>query len=299
MKKTTTLTVLSLIIATSPASALTITPDFSMLGTITQDGTPDGTDVTELVKSNINVAIDSWEAAILKDFDLEIQFTFASLTDVGAVGLHTLLLEDPTTNFIKKSKIEFDLTSQTDWFFDPTPRSNEEFDDIKDFDQDGDGVIEGRKGVAVAGKGAVDKWDFLSVAKHELGHALGLSGDGTLYLAETADGDIDIDAALMSPLTTIPVTGTHFDGNATVNGVPNLFDRGLMAVPGFGVGERSTQSDADILAIASVYNLNKEEINLNPAQQVPEPSTLLGLSLTLGVGTLLRKQSNRKQSNNT
>lgn len=294
MKKTTTLTLLSLILAISPASALTIKPDFSMLGKITQDGTPDGTDVTELVKSNINVAIASWEAAILKDFDLEIAFTFADLTAESAVGLHTLLEEDANTNFIKKSKIEFDLTSQTNWFFDPTPYSNEEFDDIVDFDQDGDGVIEGREGVAIAGKGAVDKWDFLSVAKHELGHALGLSGDGTLYAAERADGDIDIDAALMSALTTIPITGTHFDGNATVNGVPNLFDRALMAVPGFDRGERSTQSDADILAIASVYNLNKEEINLNPAQQVPEPSTLLGLSLTLGFGTLLRKQKKNK-----
>lgn len=295
MKKTTILTLFSLLVATFPASALTIKSDFSMLGKITQDGTPEGTDVTELVKSNINVAIDSWESAILKDFELEIQFTFASLTDVGAVGLHTLLEEDATTNFIKKSKIEFDLTSQTNWFFDPTPYSNEEFDDIVDFDQDGDGVIEGREGVAIAGKGAVGKWDFLSVVKHELAHALGLSGDGTLYAAERADDDIDIDPELMSALTTIPITGTHFDGNATVNDVPNLFDRALMAVPGFDVGERSTQSDADILAIASVYNLKKDEINLNPKQEVPEPSTLFGLFLTLGFGTLLRKQKKINQ----
>lgn len=293
MQKTTTLALLSLILAISPASAFTIKPDFSMLGKITQDGTPDGTDVTELVKSNINVAIDSWEAAILKDFELEIAFTFADLTADSAVGLHTLLEEDANTNFTKKSKIEFDLTSQTNWFFDLTPYSNEEFGDIVDFDQDGDGVIEGREGVAIAGKGAVGKWDFLSVALHEIGHALGISGSNTLYQAETVDGDIDIDLELMSALTTIPVTGTHFDGNATVNGVPNLFDRALMAVPGFDPGERATPSDADILGIASVYNLKKDEINLNPVP-VPEPSTLLVLPLTLGFGTLLRKRKHKK-----
>lgn len=260
---------LALLSLASHATASMITPDFSMLGTITQDGTPGGTNVTQLVKDDINAAIQWWENAILKDFDLSIKFTFASLTE--DVGLHTLVMEDATTSFIKQSKIQFDLPSETDWFFDNDPHDNDEFA-MQNFVDD-DGVVVGREGSATDAA-AMGNWDFLSVAKHEIGHALGLSNAGTLFTAETADGDIDIDAGLMSTLTRIPVNGSHFDGNP----LGGLFDHALMGLPGFGSGERAVQSHADILAIASVYNLTKNEINLDPAH-VPEPGTLSLLAL--------------------
>ena len=146
-----------------------------------------------------------------------------------------------------------------DWYFDPTPTNDNEFDltqtlyrdgPATDFNTIGDGqpLLEvGYRGSDNnTAPGVSDGFDALSTAMHEIGHLLGITNNLVFAQAEYADGDYGL------PTT---MTGGVAMG-AKTNAVDEPFH--LLAVgllmSGIGAqkGERRLPSATDVLAAATV-----------------------------------------------
>ncbi|MGJ5818556.1 PEP-CTERM sorting domain-containing protein [Paludibaculum fermentans] len=282
------------------ASAVSITADYSLLGTVYQDGSgqlhdtfaPGYTDVTGLFKTNVSTAISYWQNAILLPWSTTVTFTLFDLTGAGAVGDNLITSTDangrPTSSNLRvdDGSIQF--------FLDPTPADNSEYTmGSTDAALGGGTVNVGRLGNALAGP-ASGKWDLLSLLLHELEHGLGFSASLPRFQNVTTATNMTIPTALsLLPSTfDIPLDGTHVDGVAS----GGLFNDTSIALPGFTDGQRALLTAADILAICNVEGCASNQYNTNPSAAVPEPGTLLMLSLAAPLLIGLSRRRNRNKA---
>jgi hypothetical protein len=231
-----------------------------------------------------NAAADWWEKALLDRFTVKINFGWAPL-EGGTLGVHNLVAQGGNPNRETEGTIRFDNDGSSRWFLDPTPHENEEYRTFAESTANlGGGGINVKRLYTAPISDAVGRFDLLSVAKHEIGHALGLSSANFSFQAENRDFDIDVKAPRPFPNTVIP----------TRNGAHLAIGTTLM-FPFVNPGERKLPSGVDILANAEISKFNN--LNLNPVH-VPEPSSALGLFAfgAFGVGSVLKGKHKKQKS---
>lgn len=291
----------------APAFAMTITADYSLLGTVYQNergvlSNTNGTDVTDIFKSNVQTSINYWQNAILLNtWNMTINFKLDTLSTSIAGISHIDSFDSNTRPLMTTISVG---NSATPFYIDPTPADNSEFK-LVDFSilAGTDTVNSGRFGAAVD-TSASGRYDLLSLILHEMEHALGFdasNADNTRYTsAIDKTRKILTVPTLVSGLGSpfdIPVTGTHIDGAAS----GRIFNNTSLALPGFNSGERALLSGVDILAICTIEGCDASQVNTNPSavlqpvntspSAVPEPDTLLLMSVAgLGMMGMVRRR---------
>ena len=298
MTKTHVLTA-SLFLMTAPVFAGTITADYSGLGTVYQDAAGQlystaaagRTDVTAVLKSDIGVAIGYLTAAVGVNWSETIGFTLADLSGDSAVADSAVTGTDMNGR-PNASNIRID-NSGSQFYFDSTPWDNSEFTIAATNGMLGGGTVNvGRIGNAVMGNAAAGKWDFLTIAIHEIEHSQGYSSGLQRFLdlagaSGTVGRKLTVDTTL-SGLTNsfdIPLVSNsaHIDGTAQ----SGLFNNSVVAEPGFGIGQRALLSGAEIYGLCVIEGCTAAQVNTNPT---PEPGTIMLLSLAGSVVLIGRRR---------
>ena len=151
----------------------------------------------ELQREVVRAAADYWEATIQTDFTVDIVVNQVDLKSIGAgilgrmhSNLETQEVNPETqTRLPESAYIELAANRLDDFYFDPTPYSNEEYD------LDARGV-----GPAIGNGPPGNRFDALTVWIHEIGHVMGFAGatgtfaDGMPFFAFTDFAD-NLDAA--------------------------------------------------------------------------------------------------------
>lgn len=288
------------LLATTSANALSISADYSFLGTVYQDASgilsntnaAGSTDVTDIFKDNFETAINYWENAVqLPGWSTSFTVQLASLT--GAVGNNATQSHDgngrPSSNVMNVDN------DSVQFFVDSTPWENSEFD-MADYTKSlgGTNVNIGRYGTASSGSAADNSghYDLLSLFLHEMEHGLGFSRYTDRWGNVVSADQMTIPTTVSGFASdfVIPLTGSHIDGNAEGGD----WDYTAIAYQGWPSKTRALLSEADILGVAAIAGATSSQVNLNPSPfqtsvpgPIPEPGTLslmfLGLTFFCGL----------------
>ncbi len=233
-----------------------------------------------------NRAADWWESAYTDpngdgtDFNLSIDYQWAGLGG-GTLGVHQLTGQGGSPNRETSAFIRFDNDGSSVWFADPTPGDNSEYTNYNEFSNDfGGGELNSGRVFSGATGFASGRFDLLTVALHEIGHALGLSSANNAFQAENADGDIDVttgpwDGGFAGTVLSTR-NGAHL-GDAG-NSTNNALYLNMEMYPFASASIRKFGSAADILANAQISRFHNPV--LAPAlTAVPEPATLVVWSI--------------------
>ncbi|HAB18615.1 MAG TPA: hypothetical protein PLX89_17455 [Verrucomicrobiota bacterium] len=213
---------------------------------------------------------------------VNLEYEWAALP--GQNGSFILNQQGGSPHRILSGRIRFD-NSAVQFFADPTPQDNSEYTQHHELFWDTpDGPLNtGRQYFGATGDAAIGV-DLLTIAKHEIGHALGLSADNT-----ASPLVIDVTSPRPFPGVMIDTKG----GDHLMN-----LDGAVMGQDLFGAGTRTLISGVDVLAEAQISLFDRP--NLNP-YVVPEPAPLaLGLiGLMVGMPFLKRGGWRRRGLANT
>lgn len=248
-------------VVTPPVSALTIIrkyvapgEQFESVGAqVTAGQPPTNTVGGGNLVDVFNAAADAWERTIRDDHTVTIQFGWSPIP-LGS-GVHNVLSQGGVPNRVINAIVFFDNDRSTTWFLDPTPRENSEYPTVTEcFTSFGGGRVNSGR-VLSSGVGAAQALDLLTIAKHEIGHVVGLSTWNMRWASKKADQGIFINAPRPFPGSMIP-TGTQ--AHLTVAGA--LMDGALVT------GQRKLISVVDVLVIAEMGEF--VDLHLNPERAV-------------------------------
>jgi hypothetical protein len=289
--------------AATPAYGVMITPDYSGLGTVYQDATGQlfttaavgRTDVTGLFKTDVNAAIQYLQNSILLNWSETITFTLADLSGPPAAVADSTNTGIDANGRPSSSAIRVD-TSSSVFFFDPTPLDNSEFTMTSATTMlGGSSVNVSRFGNATATGGAAGRWDFLTIAIHEIEHSIGYAS-GLARFTDVAGATGTANRKITVPTTLtgfasafdIPIVSgsAHIDGTAMMG----VFNDAVVAEPGFGIGQRALPTAVEIYGLCVIEGCTAAQVNPNP---LPEPGTILLLSGALPVVILMARRRTR------
>jgi hypothetical protein len=223
------------------ASALTVVTYF--VGGNPPANAVGGGNLTDIV----NEAARMWESVYSDPVTITLRYGWAP---VGDAGTHTLLEQGGTPNREITGIILFDNSGAAAFFLDPTPNANEEYRRRTEEYQDlGGGFVNVARVFSSPVGAAAGHIDLLSVALHEIGHAMGMCAANTAFMADAKQGVLKIMEDLPYAGTVIPLATnragvtSHFDALQVTYG-------SLMS--GIGADERRLPSALDVLANAQV-----------------------------------------------
>ncbi len=237
------------------ASALTIVRDFV-------GGTPPTNSIGSGNITNVfNNACDIWESAIKDRHVLVLHYGW---TNSGS-GTHILKTQNGIPNRETEGFIYFNDSNNPNnesYWLDPTPLLNEEYDSYTEQSLNLGGGLMNTTRVIRGGPSDGPQMDLLTVALHEIGHALGMSMANNTFIAETIDKDVDVTAPRPFSGSVIPLQTNNY---GVTSHVAYVSDRILMS-GSFAPGERVMPSTLDIVALAQLCgftNLNTTLTNVN------------------------------------
>lgn len=218
----------------------------------------------------LDVAAEKWERVFRRgpDWDITIEYGWADTIRIGgaAYGLEELTEQGGTPVRPTRARVLFRNTQTPDgffdWYADPSPEDNAQFEDYESvladiFDQDNNPIGElnvGRVFSAETGP-AAGRIDLLTVAMHEIGHALGLDFRYAGHIEQVTGVTVDIKAPLaFAGLSIYMQTGTH---------IWSFLPLALMSVepvPGW----RTLISGADALVIAQLTSFKRPDLSEPP-----------------------------------
>jgi len=223
------------------ASATTIITEF--IGGRAPDDAVGGGNLVDI----FNTAAQIWESAYQDSFTLHLYFGWDS---IGTAGNHTLMEQDVELQREIAGVILFDNTGSVSFYLDPTPDLNEEYQRITmEYQNLGGGFINVARLFSYPDGDARDRTDLLTVALHEIGHALGISNANLSFLDLSRDGALTIGGDLPFAGTVIPLAmnkagvTSHFDPIQVIYG---------SVMSGVCANERRIPSALDILANAHI-----------------------------------------------
>jgi hypothetical protein len=297
-----------LLVLANSASALSITDDFSSLGTVYQ--TTSGqltnafavgeTNVTANFEADANYAASILDTAIGANFSPTITITLANLTSESAVGDSSVTSLD-ANNRTATSNIRVDSGGSL-FFVDPTPASNANFVMTSKSTTLGGGQVNvSRIGNAVAGGPAAGKWDLVTLFTHEMEHSIAYTTAIPNFLTLAgATGTANRSILIPTALTGLPSSwnlpiissSSHIDGNVQ----SGLFNDAVVADPGFTDSQRALLTAAEIDGACTVDGCTAAQLNTNPSA-VPLPASwvmmLSGLAALFGLKGSRRSLSSR------